>query len=225
VDPARIAAAAPILTLAGADNRGTGRISAGSVDAAFLAAPLAAPLTLGFDASSRSFNGFAPGTVVQVTAGGNTTRHTITDASDTVPFTPGATLRFGGMSVQFQGEPAHGDRFTVEPSTGAVSDGRNALLMGSLQSAKTLGGGTASFSQAFGQIVSQVGNKTRQVEVAHSAQSALSQQIRSAHLSVSGVNQDEETANLLMYQQMYQANAKVIQTAAAMFDAVLGISR
>ncbi|MDP3865338.1 MAG: flagellar basal body rod C-terminal domain-containing protein, partial [Rhodoferax sp.] len=43
--------------------------------------------------------------------------------------------------------------------------------------------------------------------------------------SVSGVNQDEETANLLMYQQMYQANAKVIQTASTMFDAVLGISR
>jgi len=37
------------------------------------------------------------------------------------------------------------------------------------------------------------------------------------------VNQDEETGNLLMFQQMYQANAKVIQTAQAMFDAILGI--
>ena len=51
----------------------------------------------------------------------------------------------------------------------------------------------------------------------------MTDQIRASQHSISGVNQDEETANLLMYQQMYQANAKVIQTASTMFDAILGI--
>jgi flagellar hook-associated protein 1 FlgK len=70
-----------------------------------------------------------------------------------------------------------------------------------------------------------VGNKTRQIEISNTAQSSLTSQIRAAQQSISGVNQDEETANLLMYQQMYQANAKVIQTASTIFDAILGIAR
>ena len=49
--------------------------------------------------------------------------------------------------------------------------------------------------------------------------------IRQPQQSVSGVNQDEEAANLLMYQQLYQGNAKVIQAAASMFDAILAIGR
>jgi len=111
----------------------------------------------------------------------------------------------------------------VAKNTGGVSDGSNALLLGALQNKKTMGNGTASFNDAFGQLVSSVGNKTRQVQIAGTAQTSLTTQIRSVQQSVSGVNQDEETANLLMFQQMYQANAKVIQTASAMFDAILAI--
>jgi flagellar hook-associated protein 1 FlgK len=99
------------------------------------------------------------------------------------------------------------------------------LLLGALQNKKTIGGSTASFSDAYGQLVSTVGNKARQVQISNTAQTSLTLQIRTAQQSVSGVNQDEETANLLMYQQMYQANAKVIQTASTLFDTVLGISR
>ncbi|RAE71409.1 hypothetical protein DN540_32370, partial [Burkholderia multivorans] len=55
------------------------------------------------------------------------------------------------------------------------------------------------------------------------AQTALVGQITSAQQSVSGVNQNEEAANLMQYQQLYQANAKVIQTAATLFQTVLGL--
>ncbi len=118
---------------------------------------------------------------------------------------------------------AAGSSFTS--TTGGVSDGSNALLLGALQNKKTMGGETTSFNDAYAQLVSTVGNKARQIQIANTAQTSLTLQIRSAQQSVSGVNQDEETANLLMFQQMYQANAKVIQTASTMFDAVLGISR
>ena len=127
-----------------------------------------------------------------------------------------------------QGDAAaldRGDTFTIEKNTGGVSDGSNALLLGALQNRKTIGNNAASFNDAYGQLVSTVGNKTRQIQISNTAQTSLTTQIRSAQQSVSGVNQDEETANLLMFQQMYQANAKVIQTASTMFDAVLGISR
>ena len=42
-----------------------------------------------------------------------------------------------------------------------------------------------------------------------------------ARESVSGVNLDEETINLLKYQQAYQASGKVIQTAGTLFDTIL----
>ncbi|MEO8407268.1 MAG: flagellar basal body rod C-terminal domain-containing protein, partial [Oxalobacteraceae bacterium] len=140
-----------------------------------------------------------------------------------VSYSAGATMTFDGISASISGAPSNGDTFTIGHNTGGVSDGSNALLLGALQGKKIIGGGTASFNDAYAQLVSTVGNKAQQIQISNTAQTSLTAQIRSAQQSVSGVNQDEETANLLMFQQMYQANAKVIQTASTMFDAVLGI--
>ena len=87
-----------------------------------------------------------------------------------------------------------------------------------------MGNGTSTLNSAYSQLVSEVGNKAMEVKVAGTTQDSLVTQIKAAQQAVSGVNQDEETGNLLMFQQMYQANAKVIQTAQAMFDAILGIA-
>ena len=51
--------------------------------------------------------------------------------------------------------------------------------------------------------------------VADSAQLALSQE--------TGVDLDQEAANLLRFQQAFQANGRVIQAAADVFDTILGI--
>ena len=61
------------------------------------------------------------------------------------------------------------------------------------------------------------------VDVALRSQASLAGQVRASLQAVTGVNQDEETANLLMFQQMYQANAKVIAAAGTMFDTILGL--
>lgn len=204
-DPAKVAAASPVITGNTAGNRGNGSITAGVVGAGYPATPLGATVTLTYNSATNEFAGFPDGS--------------------TVGYTPGASMSFNGITVSISGAPSHGDTFTIEKNTGGVSDGSNALLLGALQHKKTMGNGTASFSDAYGQLVSAVGNKARQVEIARTAQNSLTTQIRAVQQSVSGVNQDEETANLLMFQQMYQANAKVIQTASTMFDAVLGISR
>lgn len=173
----------------------------------------------------------------------------VTRLSDNATVAADSTGAYDGLTLNFTGGVA-GDSFVIQPTrtgardfavvltdpakvaaagspftstTGGVSDGSNALLLGALQNKKTMAGGTASFSDAYAQLVGTVGNKARQVQVSSTAQSSLTLQIRTAQQSVSGVNQDEETANLLMFQQMYQANAKVIQTASTLFDAVLGI--
>ncbi len=224
-DPAKIAAASPIVTGNTAANQGSGKISAGKVDAAYLGAPLAAKVTLSYDGTTNQISGFPAGAAVTVTLANGTPDPASPYApGSAVNYSPGATMTFNGISVSISGTPRNGDTFTVDKNSGGVSDGSNALLLGALQNKKTMSNGTASFNDSYAQLVSSVGNKARQIQIAGTAQTSLAVQIRGAQQSVSGVNQDEETANLLMFQQMYQANAKVIQTASTMFDAVLGIN-
>jgi flagellar hook-associated protein 1 FlgK len=222
-DPAKIAAASPIVTGKTATNQGSAGISAGKVDASYLPTPLASPLTLKYDSTTTpaSLSGFPAAAAVTVTNPDGTVVNYAAGAA--VTYTDGASYSFNGISATISGKPVNGDTFTIGPNTGGVSDGSNALLLGALQNKKTLAGGTASYTDAYGQLVSSIGNKANQITIANTAQTSLAAQIKAAQQSVSGVNQDEETANLLMYQQMYQANAKVIQTASTMFDAILGI--
>ncbi|MEO5660592.1 MAG: flagellar hook-associated protein FlgK [Polaromonas sp.] len=224
-DPAMLAAASPIITGNTGGNQGSGAISAGAVDASYPSTLLGGPVTLTYDsAAPATVSGFPAGVAVTLADGSNSPGSPYSVGTP-VPYSAGAKMTFNGITIAISGTPANGDTFTIGKNTGGVSDGSNALLLGALQHTKTMGNGTTSFNDAYGQLVSTIGNKTRQVEVANKAQTSLTLQIRSAQQSVSGVNQDEETANLLMFQQMYQANAKVIQTASTMFDAVLGISR
>jgi len=47
------------------------------------------------------------------------------------------------------------------------------------------------------------------------------QQAMERRESISGVNMDEEAANLVKYQQLYKANAQVIATAKELFDTLM----
>ncbi|VTU26720.1 Flagellar hook-associated protein 1 [Variovorax sp. PBS-H4] len=222
LDPAKVAAASPLIAGNTVGNQGSGALGAPTVDAAYPAAPLAAPVTLSFDAATGELSGFPAGSAVNVSLPDGTS--TLYAAGDPVPYTAGATMSFGGITVKMTGAPADGDTFTIKNNSGGVSDGSNALLLGALQKKTLMDGGTSTFGGAFAQLVSAVGNRTMEIRTAEKTQTSVTEQIRASRDSISGVNQDEETANLLMYQQMYQANAKVIQTASTMFDAILGIS-
>lgn len=222
LDPAKVAAASPVITGNTSGNTGTGAISKATIDTGYAATPLAANVTLSYDATTGTLSGFPAASAITVTAPDGTV--TNYPAGSAVPYTANATISFDGISVSFQGAPAQGDTFTISQNTAGVSDGSNALLLGALQRQNLVGGGTSTLNSAYSSLVSQVGNKAQEVKVAGATQDSLVTQIRAAQQAVSGVNQDEETGNLLMFQQMYQANAKVIQTAQAMFDAILGIA-
>ncbi|MBT9568197.1 MAG: flagellar hook-associated protein FlgK [Thiobacillus sp.] len=116
-------------------------------------------------------------------------------------------------------------RVAAAAQTGAPGDNRNALLLGGLQTTKTLGNGTATYQGAFSQLVSQVGNKTRELELTSSASASLLTELTTSMQSESGVNLDEEATNLLRYQQAYQAAAKSMQIAGELFDMLLTIGR
>lgn len=214
-DPAKIAAAAPIRTNATLANAGTGRISAGTVNTSSPVTPdpahpltdqnLRQPVTITFT-SPTTFDVTGVGAGLPVIG---------------VGYVSGNDISYNGWTTQITGAPASGDTFTVGPNSSASTDNRNALLLASLQTRNTLYGGTASYQGAYGLLVSQVGSKTREMEVTSKAQETLVKQTIQAQQAVSGVNLDEEAANLMRYQRAYQAAGKAMQIANTMFDTLL----
>ena len=223
-DPRLIAAASPVKTVVGtinADNvvtntnKGDATISAGSVATGYAAPVSGSPVTLTFTSAA----GFvSPAVPVTVTNGSTTTTYA---AGATVTYTSGATISLSGISFQITGTPANGDVFSIARNTAGTSDNRNALALGSLQTQNTMSGGRASYQTAYAQLVSNVGNKTQQISVTSDAQQALLEQAQSAQQSLSGVNLDEEAANLIKYQQAYQASAQSLAIGKTLFDTLL----
>jgi flagellar hook-associated protein 1 FlgK len=142
-----------------------------------------------------------------------------------VPYTAGATISYSGISFSLSGNPANGDVFNVAPNTNGSGDNRNAVLLSGLQTQNTVAGKTTTFQGAYAQFVSQIGNKSHELQITSASETALLQQSVAAQQSESGVNLDEEAANLLRYQQAYQAAGKLMQIASTLFDALLAIGR
>jgi flagellar hook-associated protein 1 FlgK len=210
-DVRNIAAAAPMRTAAALANTGTGSVSSGSVNQP--APPnvnLQQAVTITFvDATHFSVTG----TGVPAAA----------SAPPYVAYTAGANISYNGWTVQISGAPRAGDVFTVGANTNGVSDNRNAVALAGLQAVHTMAGGSASYLDAYSQLVSDVGNKTREVKTIGASQTALADSAIAAQQQMSGVNLDEEAANLMRYQQAYQASAKVIEISSKIFDSILAL--
>jgi flagellar hook-associated protein FlgK len=213
-DPRQIAAGAPIRTVRAMSNTGTAAISAGTVNAPPPThANLQNPVTLAFTSPTTfTVSGATPPVV------------------GAVAYSAGGDITYNGWTTQITGNPATGDRFTIEANTSGVADNRNAALLGALQTRSTMignstSGPSASYQSAYTQIVSAVGSKANEVAAIGDAQQGLADHATQALQSLSGVNLDEEAANLLRYQQAYQASAKVLQIAGKVFDEILALGR
>ncbi len=214
-DRAKIAAAAPITTNNPVGNIGNAKISEGSVTSAFMTGNTQAslPVTLTFDNATTTLSGFPAAMPVTATVGGVTTVYPAGTA--TIPYAPGTKYSFGGIDVSFTGAPGNLDKFTIGNNTGGVGDNRNMRALGQLQTTNILDGGTATYQSAYAEMVSFVGNKTREVQVNGEASVAR----------LSQANLDEEAANLIKFQQAYQAAGKVMQIAGTLFDTLLSLGR
>lgn len=186
------------------------------------AALTASPITLTYDQATNTLSGFPSGSMVSV-AGATGSPFAIDSPQTRVPYVSNAAINFNGMQFTIKGVPNNRDTFIVGPNTTGVADNRNALLLGALQTKKILDGGTTSLQGTYASMVNQVGNKAREVQVSGYTQQALAKQSQGARDSVSAVNLDEEAANLLRYQQAYQASARLISVAGKLFDTLLQI--
>lgn len=180
--------------------------------------------TLTYNAGTpATLTGFPANVDVTIMHGDGSTETVQAGSPTTVNFKAGDTLSFGGVSFTVSGDPIDGDVFKISANLGGVGDGRNAVALGALQTANTLIGGSTSYQGAYAQLVSLVGNKTRELEVTSKAEATYLKQAVNAQQSESGVNLDEEAANLLRYQQAYQAAGKVMQTASQLFEILLSL--
>lgn len=217
-DPRLINAAAPMRTVPNQANSGAMTISQGEVSTGYSTVGL--PLTLTVTAGNLSG---LPGDWEVIYANGVTQ----TGTGGTIPLTNGAAtlskIIYQGMSFSVAGAPADGDSFTIERNAGGVQDGRNAVLLGKLQTATTMVGGQATFQSVYSSLVSANGVKTRSAKLGLESQEAVLKQATANRDAFSAVNLDEEAANLLKFQQAYQASAKSLQVGSQLFDTLLSI--
>ncbi len=133
----------------------------------------------------------------------------------------GGEVDFGGWQATLSGTPAAGDVFTLQSNTGASGDNTNALAAAAQQNEGVLAGGTTTINAATAALITGVGSQAQQINTAQTAQTAVNAQALANVQSVSGVNLDEEAANLLQWQQAYQAAAQALAIGNATFTTLM----
>lgn len=99
------------------------------------------------------------------------------------------------------------------------------MALSLLQDKAILANGTASFSDVYADLITRVGTKTHELEINKEAQKLLLEHVTAKRESVSGVNMDEEAANLVRYQKLFQANAQLIAVSQKMLDVLMASFR
>lgn len=153
------------------------------------------------------------------------TTYQVNGAGPLIAYTSGADIDINGWRVQVSGSPEPGDTFTVSANVGAAGDNGNGLALAELQLTKFLDSATATYQESYSQLVGRVGSKTQELELSRDAMSILRENAQASRDSLSGVNLDEEAAQLLRYQQAYTAAAQVISTANETFASLLAAVR
>lgn len=202
-NPSQIAAAALVQASAGSTNTGTGAISSAGVT----------------DSSS-----YVSGTYTVTFS--SATQYTVKNGSGSTvasgTYASGSPIAFAGQQITLTGTPAVNDSFTVSPNSAAnTGDNSNIAAMVNGLAALSLNGGTASVSGAANSLVSQIGVLTQQAQNNASAQQTVNQDATTALSNADGVNLDQQAADMLKYQQAYQAMAQMISTSHQMFSSLI----
>lgn len=201
-DASGIAAAAPLTSQLDPTNLGDAKVASSAIT----------------DASQ--FASFSGATVDFIDA----THYTI-DGNGPYAYAPGGAIADGGWTLTLQGTPAAGDSFTLGRTPARSSDNANARQLAGLDTQRILDGGTTDLTTGMTRMASRAGGAANNAKLSLDAQQAIDDQVNAERESVSGVNLDEEAADMLRYQQAYQAAAQLIGTADTMFQTLLSVVR
>lgn len=202
-DPRGVAAAAALSGTATSGNLGSGTVGSISVN----------------DPTNAALLGNA--TVTFATPG----TYQITDAGGATigggAYTAGQPISANGWSLTLNGAPAAGDSFKLAANSNGLNDNSNALTLAGMANTGVLDGSTTSVLATYAQLTTTIGTVGAQAATNLTTQTSLNNQAMSAQQSVAGVNMDEEAANLVKFQQAYQASAQIISASQTIFSTLL----
>ncbi|MBZ2190871.1 flagellar hook-associated protein FlgK [Pseudoalteromonas arctica] len=227
-----LALASPIRTANSIDNIGTATISVGEVTSVTSGGFTTAP---GLTNGGITLVKTGTANEYQISDENNTaTTIIIPPPGNNVLSQAGTPYSDYGFDFDIEGTPATGDTFTLEFNEGGFDDNRNGLKLADLQNGELVrlnvettatADNHKTFNQAYSGLVSDIGVITGQAITSGSAFNALAEQSEAWYESLSGVNLDEEAANLLRFQQSYSASAQVLAAAQEIFDTLLNAAR
>jgi len=129
-------------------------------------------------------------------------------------------IRYRGLTLTFSSAPAAGDRFAIDANRDGVGNNEAMLAMSDLENKKGADG-ELTLSESYLDRVNQISNLAQQAQISRDALQVVFKQAQEARDGVAGVDLNEEAADLVRFQQAYQANAKVMQVAGTLFDTIL----
>ncbi|MBD1582199.1 flagellar hook-associated protein FlgK [Pseudoalteromonas sp. S16_S37] len=227
--PEHLALASPIRTEVSANNISTASISAGVVSntSNINAGP---PIALA--QGDITITKTAVANQYQIVDGSGTNLVTITPPANSFLNAAGAPYNAYGFDFNIEGQPATGDVFTIKVNSNGFDDNRNGLALSQLKDDELVRQGVVAsadnfktFNESYAGLVTEVGVIANQAKTNGAAFDALATQSETWFESISGVNLDEEAANLLRFQQSYSASAQIISAARTIFDTLLSAAR
>ena len=195
--PADVAAAAPTRTSTALRNTGAASISSGEI----------------VDVTNASL--LATSTIAFV----NATTYTINGAGS-FAYTSGADIDINGTRVRITGAPAAGDEFVIQANVGGTGDNRNIQALIDCFHDSVFDG-EVSLQDATAGLITNVGSRTSEVSNQRDVQQLVFEQNRDRLESIRGVNLDEEAADMLRFEQLYQAAARIMQVSDNLFQTLL----
>ena len=131
------------------------------------------------------------------------------------------TVQYQGLSVTLTSNPKAGDTFNIDGNQNGLGDNQNMMAMVDLSKQKVVGNKT--LGDAYIDQVNSVGSFAQQAKITQDALKVVNDQAVASRDKVSGVNLDQEAADLIRFQQAYQAAAKAMQISSQLFDSIIQV--
>ncbi|WP_448213127.1 flagellar hook-associated protein FlgK [Colwellia sp. MEBiC06753] len=219
-----VAASSPVQVTRSTDN-----INAGNVRITNISDPVAARALV-----SSATDNMRLEIIEDAPAGSGTYTYTLYDntgaVTATAPYTPPSqTITLGPFDIEIEGTlvgltPNGPEVFELTDGFG-LGNGNNAFDMTDTKDQGILNNGRDTFNQNLAVATARVGTNAKSAQLVADTADALYTQSYNRNQAVKGVNLDEEAANLLKFQQAYQASSKIISIASTIFDTLLNSAR
>jgi len=128
---------------------------------------------------------------------------------------------YGDVRIRFDLAPQAGDKFNLVPNLDALGDNSNLRRLAAIENQTLFRG--QNMRAFYVNEINKIGTASQLADMTASADEIVYNENLGRRASVSGVNLDQEAADMIRFQQAFQAAAQVIQVATRLFDSLLAV--